>query len=451
MAKTSLLATTILASMACAALDARSDVYIDTGSASPITAIDGTPYSADTYYSGGGLYDYGQFYNYCGDGAGHVSIAGTANPGAYQTVHYGPSFGYSIPIADGCYGVTLHLVECSYGEPGHRLSQVSLNGKNLVTGLDVFAAVGAAVNGSRDFFPLSITGGTANLNFQSGVAGENAVIPALDIWSTSGCASLPPPPPIQHIFVVVLENANAQDALAQPFMGSLVAQGAYLDNYHGVAHPSQPNYIAIAAGSTLGVVDDNNHNVNSTHLGDLLEATGRNWKVYAEEWPGNCFTGAQSGNYVRKHNPFISFNNVSSNSARCNAHIVNSSALGADIANSNLPAFALYVPGLQNDGHDTGVAYADQWLSETFGPLLQDPNFMNGTLFVITFDENDSSNDIGNNLIYTLLYGSKVVTGAWSEQLYNHYSLLRLIESAFGLGNLARNDVSAVPINDVFH
>jgi Phosphoesterase family/Malectin domain len=426
-------------------------VYIDSGSPNPITAADGTLYSADTSSSGADFYDYGMYANRCSNGSGSTSIAGTQNPRIYQTVRYGPSLSYSVPVPNGCYDVFLHLVECSYGEPGHRLSKVMLNGSTLINGLDVFAEVGAARNDTKRFSSIGITGGTANLTFSSNVTGENVVISAIDIVPGSGCTTPLPPAPIKHIFVVVLENANAQDAQAQPFMGSLLSQGAYLNNYHGVAHPSQPNYIAMAAGSTLGVVNDNSINLSARHLGDLLEAKGKNWKVYAEEYPGNCYTGDASGSYVRKHNPFISFQNIQNNLTRCNAHIVNSSSLGADIANKQLPEFSLYVPGLQNDGHDTGVAFADQWLSETFGGRLQDPNFIDGTLFVVTFDENDPSNDIGNNLIYTLLFGSNAIAGASSQQQYNHYSLLRLIEDTFSLGNLGRNDATAQPINDTWN
>jgi len=160
------------------------------------------------------------------------------------------------------------------------------------------------------------------------------------------------------------------------------------------------------------------------------------------------FCAAPWSNYARWHNPFISFANIQNDAARCNAHLTNSSALGADITNHQLPTFSLYVPGLQNDGHETGVAFADQWLSETFGPRLADPDFMNGTLFIVTFDENESSNDVGNNLIYTLLYGVNARAGFSSEQNYNHYSLLQLIESTLGLGSLSRNDSTAQPIND---
>src|SRR5262249_39288622 len=89
-------------------------------------------------------------------------------------------------------------------------------------------------------------------------------------------------PSFQKVFVVVLENTDYPTALAQPFLADLAPRGALLTNFFAVTHPSQPNYIAMVAGSTYGVTSSGNVTLNVSHLGDLLEASGRSWKVYAE-------------------------------------------------------------------------------------------------------------------------------------------------------------------------
>jgi hypothetical protein len=104
-------------------------------------------------------------------------------------------------------------------------------------------------------------------------------------------------------------------------------------------------------------------------------------------------------------------------------------------------------PDLNNDGHDTGVAFADHWLAQTFGPWLEDPRFMDGMLFVVTFDEGSSS---GPNHIYTVLYGHAVVPGSVSASRYDHYSLLRTIEDAWALGTLGQQDAEASAIMEVW-
>jgi hypothetical protein len=439
---------TVLATSASAF--AQTSTYIDSGSPNPITAVGGAQYSADPGPSSQ-FYDYGQHSNLCSTGNGTVTIAGTQNPKIYQTVRYGQHFSYSIPIQNGCYDISLHFVECSYNQAGQRLTQVQLNGSTILNNLDVFSEVGAAHADTHNFPGNNITGRAIDLSFSSQIPGENAVVSAVDVAASSDCTA---PQPIQHVLLIVFENANAADALAQPYMGGLVNNGyaAYLGNYYAITHPSQPNYIALTAGDTFGITDDNNHDLSVGHLGDLLEAQGLSWKVYAEDYPGNCFTGAQSGNYVRKHNPFISFTNVNTNAARCNAHIVNASQFWRDQQNGQLPAYALYIPNLQNDGHDTSVSFADNWLSSTFGPLFSSDAFWAiNPLVILTFDEDaDQVPDPTNNQVYTALFGNTVANGTISEQNYNHYSLLNLVERIFNLGNLGRNDATATPINDVW-
>jgi hypothetical protein len=245
---------------------------------------------------------------------------------------------------------------------------------------------------------------------------------------------------------VVLENTDYENALAQPFLKDLAARGALLSNAFAETHPSFPNYVALTAGSTYGLSSNSEVTLDVPHIGNLLEGAGRTWKVYAEGYPGNCFLGPNAGAYVRRHVPFLSFLNVQTNPARCQ-RIVNASVLASDIENGTLPDYGFYVPDLNNDGHDTGVAFADQWLAQTFGPRLQDSRFTDGTLFVVTFDEGTAT---GSNHIYTALYGAGVVPGSVSTSRYDHYSLLRTIEDALGLGTLGQEDARASAISGVW-
>lgn len=254
------------------------------------------------------------------------------------------------------------------------------------------------------------------------------------------------PAAFQGVMIVVLENTDYANALAQPFLGDLAAHGALLSNFFAETHPSFPNYVAMTAGSTYGLSSNDEVTLDVSHIGDLLEAAGRTWKVYAEGYPGNCFLGSTAGAYARRHVPFLSFHNVQTNPARCQ-RIVNASVLASDIANGTLPDYGFYVPDVNNDGHDTNVAFADHWLAQTFGPWLEDPRFMDGMLFVVTFDEGSPS---GSNHIYTVLYGRAVVPGSVSTSRYDHYSLLRTIEDVWNLGTLGQQDVEASAITEVW-
>jgi hypothetical protein len=247
----------------------------------------------------------------------------------------------------------------------------------------------------------------------------------------------------KKVMILVFENSDYEDALKQPFFAKFAKDGTLLTNYHGATHPSQGNYIALIAGDMLGVTDDYDFNLDGNHVGDLLEAKGKTWRVYAEDFPGNCSLRSVSGRYARKHNPFISFKNIQQNPSRCR-NIVNASTLQSDIQNGTLADYSFYIPNLNNDGHDTGVGYADKWFSRTFGPLIQDPRFMNGMLLVATFDEGE---DDPTNHIYTVLLGAGVKANVTFNKNVNHYSLLRMIEDGFGLGTLGRKDAQAETID----
>src|SRR4051794_35165393 len=85
-------------------------------------------------------------------------------------------------------------------------------------------------------------------------------------------------PTFKKVMIVVLENEGRDPAIAQPFLGNLAKAGGYLSNSWGVARPSQPNYLAMVAGSTLQSLTNDNVDLEARHLGDLLEAQGKTWK-----------------------------------------------------------------------------------------------------------------------------------------------------------------------------
>ena len=253
-------------------------------------------------------------------------------------------------------------------------------------------------------------------------------------------------PSFRKVFVIVLENAAAEKALKQPYLASLLPIGAYLSQFFALAHPSQPNYIAMTSGSTHGVSGNEPVDLAVRHLGDLLEARNLRWRQYAAGYPGGCFLGARSGKYVRRHAPFMSYTNVQDNPSRC-ANTVSAAQLDRDIANGTLADYSLYVPDLDEDGHDTGVAFADAWLQKTFSQKFKNRRFMKDMLVVISFDEDDHGH---GNHIYAVLLGDSVVPGSQSAARYDYYNLLRTIEDTWSLGTLGKHDAAAVPISGIW-
>ncbi|KAI8914446.1 phosphoesterase family-domain-containing protein [Gorgonomyces haynaldii] len=243
--------------------------------------------------------------------------------------------------------------------------------------------------------------------------------------------------PFDRMFIVVLENRDYDVVMKNPYMGKVLTQkGRLLTNYKATTHPSQPNYVAMTAGNTKNVILDFKAKLTQRNVVDVLEERGISWKTYQENYPGNCFTGEDADNklYVSKHNPFISYTNINSNPARC-AKIVNSNELAKDIANNAVPQYVFYTPNMNNDGHDTDVRYASNWLQGFIEPLLADPLFAN-TLFVVTFDESGNILDFIGNKVYTLLIGGPAAPGTTDDSPYNHYSLLATLSTYFGTADL---------------
>jgi acid phosphatase len=99
---------------------------------------------------------------------------------------------------------------------------------------------------------------------------------------------------------------------------------------------------------------------------------------------------------------------------------------------------------MTNDGHDTSVTFAAQWLKSFLDPLLTNKNFMDNALIHITFDENEDYPV--RNGVFNLLLGDvipKELIGTVDSNYYNHYSELSTVAANWGLYTLGRWDVGA--------
>jgi acid phosphatase len=247
------------------------------------------------------------------------------------------------------------------------------------------------------------------------------------------------------VLYIIFENSEFNRTISQPYFNQLKNDGALLTNFHAPIHPSQGNYIAMVSGSTFNINQDGPITINERSIADLLEESKKDWRLYAEDYPGNCFNGKTSQNYARKHVPFISFANIQTNPARC-SKIVNSSQFFSDLNSNSLKEYSMYIPNLSNDGHNTGVAYADTWFRNTFDKILHSPSFPKDLLVIVTFDEGTTP----VNQIYTLLLGANIKPGILSNKPYNFYSLLRTIEDELGIASLNKNDMTSGRIDDVW-
>ncbi len=260
-------------------------------------------------------------------------------------------------------------------------------------------------------------------------------------------------PTVRHIYQIVFENHESTEIIGNVsqarYLNSLITAYEVATNYTAVAKPSQPNYLAMFAGSTLGVTDNNPHDLTAANLADQIEASGRDWRVAAQNYPLGCFTGASasggadgSGTYARKHNPAISFTQISGDPARC-AKITDFAHFNPSVAN-----YWMIVPNLCISMHDCRIQDGDDWLKGFLPTILDSSAYRADGLIIITWDEGSTSIG-GGGKVATIFISPKGKIVFSSPAAHTHYSLLRTIQGLWGLPCLA-NSCSANTMREFF-
>jgi len=244
-----------------------------------------------------------------------------------------------------------------------------------------------------------------------------------------------------RVVVVVMENKEYGRIIGNadaPYINSLVDRYGLATSYFALGHPSLPNYLALLGGSTFGITSDCTQcHVDRENLVDQLEQSGISWKAYLEGLPSPCFTGAQAGEYVKRHEPFMYFDDIATDPARC-SKVVPLSQLSDDLSTGRLPRFVWISPDLCHDMHDCSIAVGDRFLSTLLPPVLQALG-PTGVLF-LTWDE--GTTDAGccgapaGGRVATIVAGPAARPGARSAEVYTHYSILRTIELSWALPSL---------------
>ncbi len=235
-------------------------------------------------------------------------------------------------------------------------------------------------------------------------------------------------PALDHVIVVIMENHSYAQVVGLPYISALISGGVLFTQSYGVTHPSQPNYLALWAGGTQGVTNDNCPSPGSPYttenLGHACEAAGVSWRAYSEYLPsvGSTACTASGSLYARKHEPWTDWSNLD------HTHERPYSDLAADIAAGTLPRLSFVVPSQCNDMHSCVVATGDTWLAGNIPAMLQavGPRGM----VVLTFDEDDSHS--GNHVL-TVFAGPAVQAGQTSTQHLTHYAVLRCLCEVLGL------------------
>jgi phosphatidylinositol-3-phosphatase len=268
-----------------------------------------------------------------------------------------------------------------------------------------------------------------------------AALLGLGVWS----ASEPQQPPsasesnsTKHVFVIAMENKGYDQALGGNYTASLASQYAVATNYHAVAHPSLPNYLALTSGSTWGITDDKYHPLSSGEdLGSELTSAGISWRAYMEDMSAGCLASPYP--YALKHNPFAYYGE------QCPSNVVDLSQLDTDLS-EDTPNFVWITPNLCHDEHDCSVSSEDQWLGEVVPKIMDSAAWKEDGVLFIVWDEDDQKS--GPNRAPLIMVAPNLKEHQ-TERYYDHYSLLATIEERLGVERLGEA-TDAKAIEDLF-
>jgi phosphatidylinositol-3-phosphatase len=265
------------------------------------------------------------------------------------------------------------------------------------------------------------------------------------------------PANVQHVFVVAMENTPAAKVFKgpdTPYLQSLAARGARATRFVDLLKPavvSEPHYLLMEAGTATfpdgrlcgnGDATAENSTSSTDHLVTQMDAAGVSWMSY-QEGLDPATTGAcpiaSAGDYAPKHNPFVFFQDVSGNppskaNARCAVHHRPFSALASDLGSGDVANYVFVTPDLCHDMHDAcedGVkrqTSGDKWLSENLPPLLEYADKNEGVVFLV-WDEGSASDGV----LPFYAFGPSVKAGEVAAGTVTHRSLLRSVETMFGL------------------
>lgn len=263
----------------------------------------------------------------------------------------------------------------------------------------------------------------------------------LSLYGTSCLAEKLPRP--DHVVVLIEENRSFDQIMDKnkkdSYIHALAKRGTLFTQSYGVAHPSQPNYLALFSGTTHGVIDNRcTLSFSGDNLANALIDKGYTFTSYSESMPEAGFLKCMSGPYQRKHNPVANWQG-----SRLPASVnLTFDDFPKDF--SKLPTVSFVMPDQNNDMHDGSFATADDWLKTHIDPYVEWA-FKNNSLLILTWDEGNGAT--GNHIV-TLFIGPMVKAGS-SAQRIDHYSVLRTLLDFYDLPALGAS-ADTTPIKEIW-
>ncbi len=283
------------------------------------------------------------------------------------------------------------------------------------------------------------------------------------------CGLAGPPPAIQHVIVVMLENHSYDQVIgssAAPYETSLASECGNATQAFGATHSSAANYLATSAGqypaTSPAGCGYSACASSEQNIYQQLDGAALTWKAYEESMPYACDKSGAAP-YKIGHNPPIFYTGISA--AECQSNDVGVPSLTAasgafwdDLQAGTLPAVSWVTPNISDDGTnscggDCALSIADTWLANFMALVTGSSEYQSGdTLVLITYDEGqgtdyavgedctDETADLAGSqpsCHVPLLVVYPYTLSGNDPAFFDHYSITKTIEDIFGLPYLA--------------
>jgi phospholipase C len=265
------------------------------------------------------------------------------------------------------------------------------------------------------------------------------------------------------VFLIVLENHNwssIQGSPSAPYLNTtLLPMASHAEQYYNPPglHPSLDNYLWLESGQCFtycGIDNDPSafpNGLSGPALHSQLSASGIAWRGYFEGMTDGTCPLANTGSYMAHHNPFIYYNDVTSN-PHC-PNLKSYADLPGDLTNNRVARYNLIVPDTCDDMHSSCAPYndpirqGDVWLQNSVPAILNSAAYKNGGALFITWDEGEGSDSpIGMIVLSPTAKGH----GYHNAIGYTHSSTLRTLEEIFGLSPLLGDAANSTDLRDLF-
>jgi len=276
---------------------------------------------------------------------------------------------------------------------------------------------------------------------------------------------LPNNRPFDYILIIVMENKNFNQingSSSAPYLNQLARNYSLATQYTACDHPSLPNYMCLTGEnnyfSGVDCFPTGSCTTSNSSIVDRVESAGLTWRAYIEDMSSPCSTSA-AGNYTYLTNPFVFYTRIADNSTRCSTHVVPANQGGKGLPDDNLvnslssvdtaSNYMWLTPNLCDNMHNCSISRGDNYLSNLVPLILNSFIFrtQKAALF-ITFDEGFGR--FPTDYVYTVWAGPAVNIHYQSSIRYSHYSLIKTIESTWGLQPLTAKDGGSTAMTEFF-